>query len=385
MSAYQIFVLAAVILILLVVPVLATQAAEIRTSTVPTSVSPGNSGYVTLSITNTGTETIERAKVILSSADSHLDFGPFSVKELGSIGGGKSTSSIISFSVPSSTPSGFYTAEFRIEACYGSTCTVYSQVALVNVQSPSTLQITSVSPDTLKIGSDTTVNFTLFNSGDDSIGNIVMTWSANDSVLPRGTSNQLFVNSLAAKSSTQLQVPVLVNPSAKSGVYTFMITAEYTDSTGTKQTTDSTVGFMIAGNYNWIVTLDSQGIVPPGGSGTASIKISNGGSQEALYMTMKASSTKLSVTPALIYIGSIDADDWDTEDLTIKANVVPGTYPITVGLDWKDTFGQSYSETYDIDVEVSNAAKSSWWTAPIIIIIVAAAIWYVVRRKKSKR
>jgi len=387
MKSFQIIALAFVMLLLLGVPVMATQATEIKIETVPTPIAPGNGGYIKLLITNMGTETIERTTIMMLEADPQLKFVSSSTTEVGSLTSGKSTSSIVPFSVSSSAPSGYYTAEFKIEACYGSSCTTYTQVALVSVQSPSNLQITSVEPNRLDIGSSTDLNFTIFNSGDTALDNVVLTWSAGDTVLPQGTSNKVFIASVPAKGSVKMPVPILVNPSAKPGAYTFTIMAEYTDSSGTKQSTNSTVGFTVGGAYDWIVTLDSQSGVSPGGIGTVSIKFSNAGNQEALYMSVNASSPTFKVTPPLVYVGSIDADDWDTQDFSLSTNAAPGTYPLTVGLNWKDTFGQSYSEVRTIDVQVSTSqANAGWWQALIVVVVIVGGVaWFIKRRAKHRR
>jgi hypothetical protein len=293
----------------------------------------------------------------------------------------------VPFSISSSAPSGYYTAEFKIEACYGSSCTTYTQVALVNVQSPSSLQIASVEPNRLDIGSSMDLNFTLFNSGDTPLGNVVLTWSAGDTVLPQGTSNRIFITSIPAKGNVKMPVPVLVNPSAEPGTYTFTITAEYTDASGTKQSTNSTVGFTVAGAYDWIVTLDSQSGVSPGGVGMVSIKLSNAGNQEALYMSINASSQTFKVTPPIIYVGSIEADDWDTQDFSLSTNAAPGTYPLTVGLNWKDAFGQSYSELHTVDVQVAAPQTTAgWWQALIVVVVIVGGVaWFIKRRAKHRR
>ena len=369
-------------LLLFSTPSLATQAAQVAVSTTPASIGPGNNGYVSISITNTGSENVDKLKVYLGRVDTQLIFNPLTT-EMGALGSGKSTTAVASFSVPSGTPSGYYTAEFRVDACYNSICTSYSQVALISVQSQSTLQVASVKPGKLSIGSSDILNFTLSNTGDLPINNVVVTWSASGMVFPQGTSSRLVVPVLPASKDTVLSVPVIVNPAATPGVYSFVIYVQYTDQTGTQQATNSTVGFTINGFYNWVVTLDSQETIAPGGSGTATVKLSNAGNQEALYLISTVSSPSFHVSPKEAYISSIKGDDWDTEVLTLTpGNVAPGIYPVQVDIAWKDLFGQSYTESHTVDILVSPVSLGSWPIILLVLIVIGAGGWYLVKKKQ---
>ena len=150
---------------------------QIQVSSVvnPTPVAPGTDGYVQLTFSNTGTSAVNNIQITGSSTDPSIRLSATSVVNLGSLGNGQSTTSLFKFSVLSSASSGLYTISFNVNYC-SSTCVSVNPTAVITVQSPSALQVSSIQPDTVAAGQTATMNFNLVNQGNDPINNIVMTW-----------------------------------------------------------------------------------------------------------------------------------------------------------------------------------------------------------------
>jgi len=394
-------ILLAVFLVAAAIPVThAATSLQIQSTAVPQVVSPGNEVYVQVTITNTGLISVDTVRIKGLNVDPNIvQVTPTYLSNLGSLGPSKTTSTLIKFRVPQTTSSGFYPVTFSIEACQSSTiCDDYTTSALITVQAPSALEIKSVSPDSLIQGDNGTLSFVLSNVGDTKIDSILMSWSdSTGKILPLGSDNRKFIQSIGKNSDYVLTSDVIVSPDAQSGVYPISITFDYTDQTGTPQHIESTVGLRVIGSYSFVVSLDTQDVVASGTTGSAEIKIANAGTQDAQFLTvgMLPSDPLQQITPSVIYVGTLKSNDYDTEKIqfSIASNTVPGAYPMNVEMTYKDPYGQSYHETHAVNILVSpKSAVQAPSSLPAILLVVAIVIVVLVylqfrrtRKKKEKR
>ncbi len=362
---------------------------QITSSVTPSSVSPGNNGYITLSITNSGTLSVDKLKVY---ADTSLPLDA-TYLDMGRLASLKSTSAIFKFSVPSSTKPDFYTAKFTVEYCYENDCRENIHHAVINVKEVTSLELVSLTPDSLKTGRNETITFKLKNNGGD-ISNLVFVWEEpNDMILPLGTDNRKFVPHLGSGGSYDIEVNALANPEATIGLYPISVQMTYDDRTGTRQSINSTIGMRVVGDFDFVSLLESQDILAAGKTGNAEIKTVNRGDLEAKFLTLSLSSDSFYIDPDYVYIGNTKPDDYDTEKLWLTTKNVPsGNYPLNVELSYKDTYGNSYTETQSIDIYVSSPEayaasqpQASYdWLYFIIFLVVAYILYRKFWKKKKK-
>jgi hypothetical protein len=228
-------------------------------STNPTTIAPGNDGYIQLTLKNSGTAAANRIKISRASWDPSITPSGTWVNELGALGVGDSTTALYKFSVSSTASSGLYTVNFNIDYCQDSSCRTINPNAIINVQSPSTLELTSISPSSLRPGERTNMTFTIANKGSSSINNIVFTWtSSSNLILPLGSDNRVIIPVISVNSYYDIQTQVSVSPSAISGVYPLSISIQYSDKSGANQTISSTAGIEIGGETDFDVSVQDS-------------------------------------------------------------------------------------------------------------------------------
>jgi len=360
---------------------------SIQSNVTPSTIAPGNSGYLEYIIMNGGTTPVTVDLVSLT-ADSPITVDTYS-KKLGTVAASSSGSAIIKFTVPSSAASGFYSAKAMIKVC-NSVCEEHIKYAIIRVQTPSTIEITT-DPDSLKPGQNETITFTLKNKGE-AVNNIVLTWEdPSSNILPLGSDNRKLISSIGSNSAYPVPVRVVVSPGADQGVYPLSIQISYTDQTGTEQNISSTLGLRIIGDFNFIVSLESQSLVAPGMSGTVDIKVANAGTQEAQFLTINIleSDPIIQVKPTIIYVGNVESDDYDTESIGFTAgSASPGNYPLNIEISYKDIYGNNYSDKYAIGVTVSSTEfvaaqnRDYSWLFYIALIVIAYLLYRKFRKKK---
>ncbi len=121
----------------------------------------------------------------------------------------------------------------------------------------------------------------------------------------------------------------------------------------------------------------------PGGETTLSIDLANIASGSAYYTVVGAESEIAEIEVNEIFIGTMDADDFDTIDfdLEIKENVAPGKYPVKIKSYYKDSDDKRYEsenvvymKVYDKNEILEEQQIETPWYQYLAYIIVALII-----------
>lgn len=221
----------------------------------PSGIVPGNDGYLQVSFKNIGTATATQIKITNIFTEAPVLFGNWN-GDIGPLAVGDSMTTALKFSVPGNTAPGIYSVTLAVDYCDGSSCKTIYPTGVISIQSsPSNLEVTSLSPKSLKLGESTKMNITITNRGNVA-SNIIFTMTSSDgALLPMGSTNRIVIPSIGANSYYEVHPEVVVNPSATPGIHSVIITLQYTDKAGLNQTIASTAGFEISGETDFDVTL----------------------------------------------------------------------------------------------------------------------------------
>jgi hypothetical protein len=275
---------------------------QVTFTTNPTLVAPGTNGYIEVNLKSIG-GTISYIDISASSWDPNtvIPQGNWEV-DVGSLDSGETYSVIYEFKVPSTASPGLYQVVFEITGG-----NIIRQTAIIQVQDTTVLDITAVTPSSIKIGEATTLLFNITNNGGVDIQNIQFTWAdQNNLILPIGADNKETIPLIAAKNHTELPITIMASSGISPGIYPLVITMEYFDQTGTKQTVTSTVGMQISGTttFDLVVQTSTSGsttfsVVNTGANVASSVIVSI--PQQLNYQTSGVASTSL---------GNLDAGDY---------------------------------------------------------------------------
>jgi hypothetical protein len=225
-------------------------------STYPATISPGNDGYIQLALRNSGTLPANRIRISRVVLDRMIiPYGTW-VGDIGALGVGDSLISLYKFSVSSNASSGLYTVTFDIEYCQDSYCRIISSNAIITVQAPSVIEVSSIRPTSLKLCEKANITFTIANKGNTQVNNVIFTWSSSGNViLPVGSGNRIVIPTIDANSFYEIPVEVSVNPNAAPGLYSLSIYIQYQDKTGANQSISSVAGIEIGGGTDFDVSV----------------------------------------------------------------------------------------------------------------------------------
>lgn len=353
------------------------------------STKPGGYATIYLTVTNTGTDV--QSIAVTPTAGPSLSIVSGNKIELGDLPATLSQQAAITVKADENSTS--TTSYVYVETVYYYSNSQYKKdfYIPITIKGDPKLQIENVNFDgNLQPGNTVLLNFDLVNEGQGGAKDITVSLSQNSNFISSGSSGEFFIRSLDKYENQKLTVPLTISPDASIGTTTIPIELNYYDSTRSSNFVDTQqIGTSIIGNYNFIVTLDSQDIVTAGTSGAVTIKIANGGNQQAFHLSINVvKSNNFDITPTVIYVGNLNSDDYDSEKLSLNVGSVnPGSYPINLNITYEDSFGKSYSQIYPVNIKISSKSEYSLahptqtpFTLVIILIVVIIVLFIIYRK-----
>jgi hypothetical protein len=316
----------------------------------PQAIFPGSDGFIQLILKNVGTDVADRIKINQVKVDGPIKISEWSA-DLGSLNAGDTSTYFFKFTVDSSAFPGIYTIQFAINYCKSSVCQTIYPNAIVNVQAPSTLELLSVSPSSLKLGEKANITFKIANKGEFDINNLIFTWSLptnyTNFILPLGVGNRLAISQLQAKSTYEIKIPVYVNPSATVSSLPLTLTFQYTDKAGNMQLINLVAGLEITSETDFDISIQEFS------QNSLTLVVTNIGSTTAYSTILRAlPSQRFIISPTVAVLGNLNAGDYTTATFSLQILNVTRN-------DTNKTFERSFNITSDlIRMEVSYTDSS---------------------------
>jgi len=379
-------------------------------STNPVTVSPGNDGYIQMTLKNAGTTASDRITIPYVSYDSDIIPSGNWVGELSPLGGGDSLTYLFKFKISDRASLGLHTITFYINYGIDSTTRTITSNAIVNVQSASTLELSSIDPSSLRPGEKTNMVFTITNGGNSPFNNVIFTWtSSSNVVLPLGLGNRIVIPMIGANSQYNVSSKVFVSPSATPGVYPLSISIQYSDRSGTNQNVSSIAGIEIGGGTDFDVSLQEST------TSSISLSVANIGVNPATSVEVSIpTQDRFVVTGATsVFLGDLNSGEYTiatfqlalrnaTQRTSTRTNVsetgtITGENLLTVEISYTDTSGFRQVIQKEVSVASLSATQFSastgqrsgfgiWLYVGIgaVVIIAAVVIYFKFFRRKKK-
>ena len=268
------------------------------------------------------------------------------------------------------------------------------------------LQVDGASAISIQPGQSSKIDLRIKNIGHGQSQNIVVNFGSgqtvtatgvvvNPDVIPVGSSTQL-IDSLDMGKEITVTFPVTASKSAALGVFSIPVHLMYESRSGTPFSATANVGLTIVSEPEVDgVLADAIPALVPGGTSKLTFNVFNVGSAAARYIVVDVQpfeGGRLSVDK--IFVGTLEADDFDSfnVDLSVPADMVPGTKELSLQLAYKDDTGATQTKVIPIPINVADAKSAggangemSPWLILLAIIVVLVLAYFAYRRLRPKR
>jgi len=331
-----------------------------------------------------------------------LDPGVSEEKELGKVRGNDDVLIKYKVRVDSKALNGSYDIRLKVtEENAGSK----SSASSIDVQriSPQ-IEIISVDPIEIAPGEVAEVKLNLKNVGSSKAWDVLVGSVEDRTVTSTGVvvereikqlgSSFVYLSELDAGQEENVIVLLGVNPEADQQTYMVPITIKFKDEELTEYTQTKYIGIKVVENPELDAVISSAEPLPsPGASSELTFDLFNTGVGDAKSVVVELSSDAGEFENTKQFIGTMNADDFDSFKETIKLNydLEKGNHPITLNFTYKDQYGMQKTTTKTVMLKVYGIGETSvsefniwFWIVVLIVLFFVGRFGYRKFIKKSK-
>ncbi|HQT44883.1 MAG TPA: hypothetical protein PLO51_02815, partial [Candidatus Micrarchaeota archaeon] len=336
-------------------------------STIPATVYPGTTGYIQLTVSNTGSDTATGVTVdyMHTGSTGQLSFSA------GDLSSGSTSQISVPFQAPDNVPTGIYNVNvviYYVSATSGSS----KQTALsvpIQVAQYQALEVTTISTDKQSMAPGETASFDLqlTNTGG-IINNLVVSTPANSSFTIAGSSSKSIGN-LDSNSSINATLTLQSSSSTAVGQYTIPLVFTYQDVLGATNTVTLYVGpvNILASSTQFQLSVVPEANAEIGSQALFAATLENTGTSPITATAdFNATAAFIPLGTTRVNFGTIEPGKNATQEITIGIanSVAEGYYtlPVTVtlgsGTSTTQNIGVSVTATPDLAIGVDSSSAS---------------------------
>jgi len=322
----------------------------LQVSKTNTEMNPGETGVITLSLTNAGNDVAYNTRIVLKALDSPLtsdstcnnckehsstqrvclEFRDYCYTQVGDIYGSNGQDASFRINVPEDIESGVYIAEFVI---HYTSKNITSNVEInrqltkryaLEVDNPNIKPEVSIksidSPEIISPGDEFNITVTLENTGEVEAEELIINLLSDDLEV-KGTTNSRTINNLEVNEITIINYTLLADAALIPGVYGIDFALNYSDNDNSYSKTSST-GLLINGqaDFNLFIQDISPDIITSDSEVTAFISVANIGVIDARSVSVQINPCS-DIEVGMInedFLGDLDAGDFTSTSFTFK-------------------------------------------------------------------
>ncbi len=316
---------------------------------IPSTVYPGTTGYVQLTLANAGSDTATGITAYYNYLEASV---PTPLSE-GNLAPDSTEQITIPFEVPQQVSSGLYMINIGVYYSASSTFNNIQEASLsiplvVSQQQSLQVQTISTSNSIISPGNSFSVEVEVNNNGGSNINNLIVTTASNSSFSIQGASQQSIGN-VDYNSSVNAVINLTSSTSTTPGQYTIPLEFQYNNALGMTVSQILNVGpvTIAAPLTSFILSMKPLTITEVGGESEFNLTIQNTESNVESYLVdlNLNSSVFIPLNQSLVYLGPVNAGQSTSYVLTfgISNSVTAGYYqiPLQVTLASGQTVNQS--------------------------------------------
>ncbi|MBI4983041.1 hypothetical protein HZC32_00120 [Candidatus Woesearchaeota archaeon] len=370
----------------------------------PDPVEPGQVVTVKFKVENEGAQSSADAIVKIFPKVPFAIYGDATEKNIGKLRAGSTGADavIVQFKLKVDSQAVQQSAPLDLMVQLGDTGVSYTNKEFsINIQTQdAVLAITSITsePYPLSPGGMAKVTIMVKNNADSLLKDIKLKLEMSSSSLPLApyqSSSEKVIPLLQPSYQQTLTFSLIAKPDATSGLYKIPLNLTYNDEKGKSYVKSDVLAVMVGEKPNINAYIKKSTVMQADGTGKITLEVANAGNTDVKYVELAllpSEDYKLVSTHNYFYLGNIDSDDTQSEEVDVYINKKVDKVHIPVQLKYVDATSKAYQQTFDLEMNVYSSSElkrfglkesSTAWLYILIIVIVGGGFWAYRRVKKN--
>jgi len=271
-------------------------------------------------------------------------------------------------------------------------------IILMSLASALVINSVTMNPTNIAPGDKSTITLSLKNNGDNDLTDVTLNLDFSSVPLaPYNTGSNYNFDQLDSGKIKDASFNIIANDNAVPGIYKIPVTVSYNED-GTVKTFQSIISATVS-SEPIIDVINQEGLLIKNQNNKITLEVINKGLANVKFLEVDVGSSTFYnvVSQDNIYIGDIDANDFQTADynLFISKNA-PRSVDLPVTVIYKDITNKQYTKNFDITLttyttqEAQNlgllpVSNTIYIVILIIVLIVVFIIYRIIRSRRRKR
>ena len=373
----------------------------------PDPVEPGQTVILKFKIENSGKETSQDVMVKIKPQFPFTLYGDVAEKNIGKLRAGSTgaDAEIVEFKLKVDDNAVEAETEIELFLQMGESATAYTtNEILVNIQTHDAVSdITSIitEPKQIAPGQDAKVSVVVKNLADSLLKDIKFKLNFDDDDLPLApyqSSSERRLANLKSGYQNSLDFRVIADPEAAPGLYKVPLTITYNDEKGNSYSVSDILALTVGETPNLKVYIKKSDVLQSNSAGKLTLEIANAGSSNIKFLEvtlLPSEDYKLVSTTDYFYLGDVDADDTESEEINIFINKKVEKLSVPVQLKYYDANNKPFQQTLELEMDLYSssqlkkfgviATSNTWIYILIILLGIGGWIYYKKFYKKNNK
>ncbi|MFH1275915.1 MAG: COG1361 S-layer family protein [Candidatus Woesearchaeota archaeon] len=385
-----------------VMPATSPQISVTLVSQSPDPVEPGEVVILKFKIENSGTQSSEDAIVRVRETYPFSAYDGITEKNIGKLKASTTgaNAQIVEFKLKVDPNAVEKDTEVELEVQIGSGITTFTNNEfMVDIQTrDAILEITSITyePEQVPAGRTADIRISVKNLADSLLKDVTfdLDFSGDIPLAPYQSTSRRQINSLSPNHQLPLSFKVIAEPDALPGLYKVPLNISYNDAQGNSYRFSEVLAISVGEEPKLNAYVKKSEVMQNKKSGKVTLEVANTGSTDIKFFELTILDSEqfdLVSTTNYFYIGDIDSDDTESEEIEVYVNTKEDVVIIPVLMKYSDANNQEYTEEMELNLNLYSTSQlkkfgviqsnnNTLW----ILLVLLVVVFFVLRKKKPQ-
>ncbi|MBU0469868.1 MAG: hypothetical protein KKA62_05475 [Nanoarchaeota archaeon] len=292
--------------------------------------------------------------------------------------------------------------ELEVETGNGKTSYINNEF-LINIQTKdAVLDIVSITSEPKQIapGESAEISVLVKNLADSLLKDIKFKLDLDSSTLPLApyqSSSERRISQLKSNYQNSMTFGIIAKPDAVPGLYKIPLTISYNDETGASYSVSDVLAVVIGDMPKVKAYIKKSSVLQADKEGKITLEIANAGNidvKSAELILLPSEDYQLVGTSDYFYLGGIDSDDTESEEVDLYINKKVEVLNFPVQLKYYDANNKPFQQTFDLQMDLYSSSQlkkfgviqnGNVWVWISLLVLGAGGYFYYTKYYKKKK